>query len=117
LKLKLETRTIVDVTVLSCTGRVTYGNEASAFSEKVAELLPYTRQLIVELSGVEMMDSAGLGELVVVLMWAQASGCHIKLAAPQERVQQLLELTNLASVFEIHPRLDEACLAFHGQAA
>jgi anti-sigma B factor antagonist len=116
-KLRLHTRTIEGVTVLYCQGRISYGNETAVFLEKIAGLLPHTQQLIIELSGVEMIDSAGLGELVMMLMWAQACGCSIKLASAQHQVQDLLELTNLASLFEIHSTLDRALLCFQGQAS
>src|ERR1700674_5679607 len=102
LKLDLQTRAIDKVTVLYCRGRFTYRDEATAFSQKIAGLLPNARQLIVELSGLEVIDSAGLGELVVVHMWIRASGCSLKLAGANPRIQQLLELTNLLSVFVFH---------------
>jgi anti-sigma B factor antagonist len=124
LKLDLETRAINDVTVLFCRGRFTYRDEATAFSQKISELLPYARQVVVEFSGLETIDSAGLGELVVVHMWIRASGCALKLAGLNPRVQQTLELTNLLSVFDVHPTLDDALIAFQrkipkssGQAA
>jgi anti-sigma B factor antagonist len=116
-KLNLEIRETDDVTVIHCQGRIAYRKEAVALSDKVAELLPEARQIVLELSGVEMIDSAGLGELVVILMWAQASRRSIKLAAPPNNVRELLQLTNLASVFEIHPTVDEAVLASRGQMA
>jgi anti-sigma B factor antagonist len=112
LKLDLETREIDDVTVVFCRGRFTYRDEAAAFSEKIAGLLPNARQLVVELSELETIDSAGLGELVVVHMWIRASGCSLKLAGANPRIWQLLELTNLLSVFDVHPTLDEALLSF-----
>jgi anti-anti-sigma factor len=59
-----------------------------------------------------MIDSAGLGELVVLYVWAQAKGNSIKLAAPGKRIRELLELTNLASVFPIHSTLDEALFSW-----
>lgn len=117
MKLDLETRTIGDVAILHCKGRFTYRDEATAFSQKIAGLLPQARQIIVELSGLEVIDSAGLGELVVVHMWAKASGCSLKLAGANSRVQELFELTNLVSVFESHSTLDEAVLSFKPQAA
>ena len=117
LKLRVEIQALDDVTVVSCRGRIAYRDEAVELSGKIAGLLPYTRQLVLELSEVEMMDSAGLGELALMLTWARATGCAIKLAAPNKRVRQLLQLTNLDSVFEIHPRLEEAVLAFGGQLA
>jgi anti-sigma B factor antagonist len=117
LKLDLETRAFDNVTVLYCRGRFTYRDEATAFSQKIAELLPNTRRVVVELSGVDVIDSAGLGELVVVHMWIRASGCSLKLAGANPRVQQLLELTNLMSVFDVHPTLDDALLSFRGNIA
>ena len=112
MKLHLETETVGKVIVLSCRGRFTYRDEATAFSGKMAELLPSVRQVVVELSGLEALDSAGLGELVVVHMWAKASGCSMKLAGADARIRQLFELTNLVSVFDIHPTLDDALLSF-----
>lgn len=117
MKLDLETRTIGDVTVLYCRGRFTYREEAMAFSQKIAGLLPHARRVVVELSGLEAVDSAGLGELVVVHMWAKASGCTLKLAGANPRIRELFELTNLLSVFDVSPTLDDALLSFHRQVA
>jgi anti-sigma B factor antagonist len=116
-KLKLNIRQQEDVTVIHCHGRIAYRDEAVALSKKVSELLPNSRQLVLELSGVEMIDSAGLGELVVALMSAQANDCSIKLAAPRKDIEELLQLTNLASVFEIYSTLDDAVLASRCQLA
>jgi len=54
---------------------------------------------------------------VLLLMWAQANQGTIMLAAPNPRVHELLKLTRLASVFEIHPRVEDAILALRGQLA
>jgi anti-sigma B factor antagonist len=117
LKLSLEIRLIDDVTVVQCRGRIVYHHEATALSDMAEELLPQARQLVLELSHVEMIDGAGLGELVALLLWARSGDCSIKLAAPSPRILQLLELTNLVSVFEIHPTLEDAIFSFRGQIA
>jgi anti-sigma B factor antagonist len=117
LTLTLEIREYEDITVGFCKGRIVYRDSMSALSQQLSTLFPHTQQLVLELSGVEAIDSAGLGELVLVLMWAEAAGCKVKLAAPRRRVRELLELTNLSSVFDIHSTLLDAMLAFHGQAA
>jgi anti-sigma B factor antagonist len=117
LRLSLETRITDDVTVICCKGRIVYGIEAAALSDELQGLMPQTRQLVIDLSGVEMIDAAGLGELISVAVMAQATECSLKLAAPSDLIRQLLELSNLASVFEVHPTLDAATLAFSGQAA
>jgi anti-sigma B factor antagonist len=116
-KLSLQVSASNGVTVVYCRGRIVYREEAIVLSERIAELLPDTDSLILDLSGVEMIDSAGLGELVVVLTWVQASGCSMKLAAPSNRIQELLQLTNLASIFEIHPTLEVALLSRPAQVA
>jgi anti-sigma B factor antagonist len=114
-KLKLKIRETEEVIVIYCQGRIAYRDEALASSEKVTELVPDTRPLVLELSGVELIDSAGLGALVVVFMSAQARNCSIKLAAPRKSVWELLQLTNLASVFEIYATVEDAVLASRGQ--
>lgn len=117
MKLDLETRAIDNVTVLYCRGRFTYRDEATAFSQRIGELLPQARQVVVDLSGLEIIDSAGLGELVVVHMWIRASGCALKLAGANPRIREVLELTNLLSVFDVHPTLDDALLSFQRNVA
>jgi hypothetical protein len=52
-----------------------------------------------------------------VALTAQANQYSVKLAAPGNLIRQLLELTKLTSVFEVHPTLDAATVASRGQAA
>jgi anti-sigma B factor antagonist len=117
LRLSLETRVAEDVVVICCKGRIAYGIEAAALSGEIAELAPQTRRVVIDLSGVEMIDAAGLGALISVALTAQASQCSVRLAAPGNLIRQLLELTKLTSVFEVHPTLDAAAGASRGQAA
>src|SRR6202162_1741187 len=117
LRLSLETRVAEDVTVICCKGRIAYGIEAAALSGEIAELAPQTRRVVIDLSGVEMIDAAGLGALISVALTTQANQCTVKLAAPGNLIRQLLELTKLTSVFEVHPPLAAATLASRGQGA
>jgi anti-sigma B factor antagonist len=112
LNLILETRSVGNVVILNCSGRFTYRDEAAVFSEKMVALLPDARQIVVELGGLDALDSAGLGELVVMHMWIKACGCSMKLAGANPQIRELLELTNLISVFDIHPTLNDALLSF-----
>jgi len=59
LRLSLETRVTEDLTVICCKGRIAYGIEAAALSGEIAELAPQTRRVVIDLSGVEMIDAAG----------------------------------------------------------
>jgi anti-sigma B factor antagonist len=117
LRLSLETRVTEEVTVICCQGRIAYGVDAAVLSGEIAGLLPQTRRLVIDLSGVEMIDAAGLGELVSVALTAQGSQCSVTLAAPRSLIRELLDLTKLTSVFEVYPTVDAATLASGGQAA
>lgn len=108
LKLSLETRRLGDMIVVHCEGRIVFRDEAAALSRVSVEALQSAKQVVLDLEGVERIDSAGLGELVFVYVSAEGFGNKVKLAGPNPRVRELLDLTNLSSVFEIYPNLTEA---------
>ena len=108
MKLSLETRQVGDVIIVHCEGRIVYRDEAAALTRVVTEALEHTREVILDLEGVERIDSAGLGELVLIRLSAEANGSTLKLAAPSARVRALLDLTHLSSVLEVHDSLAEA---------
>ena len=112
LKLSLETRNRGNVLIVHCQGRIVYRDEANAFSRLVADLMRHTRNVIIDFGGVTSMDSAGIGELVLLHTRAQALGARLKCARPSRFVHNLLDLTNLNSVLDIHPSLEEALESF-----
>ena len=65
LKLSLEAQPGGAV-VLHCDGRISFGPEARPLTDLVADVLPSARRMVVNLAGVEIVDSAGLGELVLL---------------------------------------------------
>ncbi len=99
--------------VLRCQGKLVFQGEARTLCTLVAELLPSARRMVVDLSEVECIDSAGLGELVLAQMWAEAAGFELKFADPRTSVRQLFELTNLVSVFDLYSSVPEAIAAIH----
>ncbi len=115
LKLSLETRNCGDVIIVHCQGRIVYRDEAAALSQVVGQVLPQARKLVLDLSGVSAMDSAGIGELVLLQNWAQGSNVSLKCAGPNPMVRTLLDLTNLDSVLEVHPSLDAALESFRNE--
>jgi len=97
--------------VVHCKGRIVFGRDSRALTTVVADVLPAVGRLIVDLGQVESVDSAGLGELVLLHMWAEAAGHSLKFAGLRPQVRRLLELTNLASVFDTYDTLAEATAA------
>lgn len=108
LKLSLETRHLGDIMVVHCEGRIVYRDEAAALTRVVTQALKNTREVVLDLEGVQRIDSAGLGELARIRNAAQVSGGKLRLAGVNPRVLQLLRLTNLSSAFEIHESLMDA---------
>jgi len=101
-KLSLETRHLGDVIIVHCEGRIVYRDEAAALTRVVTEALQHTRKSYWILKALQRIDSAGLGELVLIRMVAEASGGTLKFAGPNPRIRELLDLPNLSSVFEVH---------------
>jgi anti-sigma B factor antagonist len=111
LRLNLEAPGYGGAVVLHCSGRLIFRDEANALTAILGEILPTARRMVVDLAGVESVDSAGLGELVLLHMWAEAAGYSLKFACPNKFVRQLLELTNLVSVFDVYSSVPEAVAA------
>lgn len=91
-------------------GRLTLGPQLPVFGRRVADLLSAQRPpgLLLKMSEVEDVDSAGLGELVVLYTIAGHSGCRLCLVGPSLRVLRLLETTKLSGIL---PHFDDALAA------
>jgi anti-sigma B factor antagonist len=111
LHLSLEAGHPGSAIVLHCQGRIIFRGEARSLSTIVAEVLPSARRMVVDLAGVESIDSGGLGELVLTQMWAEAAGYALKFAGPTKAVRHLFEITNLVSVFDVYVSVPEAMAA------
>jgi anti-sigma B factor antagonist len=97
--------------VLRCQGRNIFRNETRALSNLVAEVLPSARRMVIDLSGIDSIDSGGLGELVLLYLWAGAAGYALMFAGPKESVRRLFEITGVDSVFEVYASVPEAMSA------
>lgn len=109
--LSLEASGSGSAVVLHCEGRILFRSQANALSAMVAETLPRAERMVVNLAGVDSIDSAGLGELVLTHLWAQAAGYALKFASPKKSVRRLLESTNVASVFDLYASVPQAIAA------
>ena len=101
------------VTVLDLSGKITIGEGDIKLREAVHALLEEGRKnLVLNLSGVSYMDSAGIGELVACYKRAKEKGASMKLLNPSGKVQDLLILTRLQEVFDIYRDEREALTSF-----
>lgn len=90
------------VVILDLKGRLKAGDEATAFRDKIAEVVQSgAHQLVANLEGVDYIDSTGLGALVVSATNLRKNGGNMKLLHLNRRNIELLVMTKLATVFEI----------------
>jgi anti-sigma B factor antagonist len=113
LKLSLETRNLGDVMIVHCQGRIVYRDEAESLSQVVGKVLHQTDKLVLDLSGVRSMDSAGIGLLALLYTRAQEKNVNFKCAGPNMLVRTLLDLTRLDTVLDVQPSIEAALEAFH----
>jgi anti-sigma B factor antagonist len=107
-------REIGDVTVIDMNGRITLGEGSSLLRDLVRENLGNGRKKIVmNLAGVNYIDSTGLGELVSGFRLVKSEGGELKLLNLNKKVIDLLQITKLYAVFDIHTQEAQAVTSFH----
>jgi anti-sigma B factor antagonist len=111
-QLKISNRTIDGILVLDCHGRIVFGEESAALSDTVKKLLNENNRIVLNLGGVNYIDSGGLGTLVALYTTAHKAGGAIKLANLTQRVGDLLQVTKLVTVFDVYESEEKAAQAF-----
>jgi anti-sigma B factor antagonist len=103
----LTTRQVGDVTVIDVAGRITLGEGSSALREALRDLVGKgQKKILLNLGEVTYIDSSGIGELVSGFTTVTNSGGMLKLLNLNKRVKDLLQITKLYTVFDVHE--DEA---------
>ena len=102
-------RTAPSGAVVVCpTGRLNMA-VAPAFRTQLRTLVASgSARVVVDLSGIESIDSSGLGALISGLKAARLVGGDLRIAAPPAQVKAVLELTNLDRVLQFHDLADDA---------
>jgi anti-sigma B factor antagonist len=116
MQLKLSTRIVDGIAVLDCAGRIVFGDESSLLRDVARKLINENKRIVLNLSGVNYIDSGGLGTLVSLFTTAQKAGGSIKLANLTERVGDLLQVTKLLTVFEVYDSEEKALDSYRAAA-
>jgi len=98
-ELKLETGKKDSETTVRATGRITSGTSAT-LENALRDLIPEGKGIVLDLTNVDFVDSAGIGALVSVFLHAKRTKCDLKIANPKERIRDLFKRSGLAAVFE-----------------
>jgi anti-sigma B factor antagonist len=94
--------------VVALCGELDLFDTSDVASHLIAAVAEYGPSIIVDLAGLKFIDACGLGVLVRVLRRTRESGGDLSLAAPQQQVRRVLEITGLIDVFSVYPSVKEA---------
>ncbi len=101
-----------DIAILTLKGRLSLG-ESTLVREKISQLAAAGHiRVVVDLSGVDYIDSTGLGILVICFTSLKKQGGALKLVNPNKRNVELLLLTKLHTVFEVFNEVQDAVNSF-----
>ena len=113
MSVNLSTRQIGDVSVVDVAGRITLGEGSSALRDTLRGLVSNgQKKILLNLGEVSYIDSSGIGELVSGFTTVTNSGGQLKLLNLAKRVKDLLQITKLYTVFDVHEDEAEAVRSF-----
>jgi anti-sigma B factor antagonist len=113
--MQIEERMVGDVVVLDLKGKVTLGEGDELLKDKVNSMVNQGhKKIVLNLAEVPYIDSAGLGEIVRTYTTVSRQGGKLKLLNLTKRIQDLLAITKLLTVFETYDTEQEAVGSFKG---
>ncbi len=112
-ELNINERQAGDVTVLDMSGKITIGEGSVALRTGVRRLLEEgKKRILLNLGGVSYIDSSGIGELVSSYTAINKEGGQLKLLNLTQKLQDLLTITKLLTVFDTYDNEADALNSF-----
>ena len=112
-QLSINQRQAGDVAILDLNGEVRIGDSATALRGAIRELVAAgNKKILLNLAGVRYIDSSGIGELIANYTTVGRTGGQLKLLSLTDKVQDLLVITKLLTVFDVYEAEAEALSSF-----
>jgi anti-sigma B factor antagonist len=112
-QLNIKDRQAGDVTILDLSGKITIGEGSVQLRESVRRLLDEgKKKILLNLGDVSYVDSSGIGELVSSYTTTNNNGGQLKLLNLTKKIQDLLMITKLLTVFETYDNEEAAVSSF-----
>jgi anti-sigma B factor antagonist len=112
-ELNIKQRQAGDVVILDLDGQVRMGDSATALRGAIRGLVAAgNKKILLKLAGVKYIDSGGIGELIANYTHVGRSGGQMKLLNLTDKVQDLLVITKLLTVFDVYEDEAEALSSF-----
>jgi len=115
--LSLQTRRVGEVVIIACSGKIVGGPETDELQRAIEALLPLEPNVVLNVGQVTSLDSAGVGVLVRFLHRTRKASGDLKLCCVPPRLAEVLRITRLAGLFDVHTGEDEAITAFYVQSS
>jgi len=111
--MKLSSHQVGDVVVLEPKGKIMGGPDATLLHDQLHDLIKENKKnVVIDLAKVDWMNSTGLGILISGLTTLRNNGGELKLANVTEKIESLLTITKLITVFENYDSVEEAVGSF-----
>jgi anti-sigma B factor antagonist len=111
--MQIEERIVDDVTILDLKGKMTLGEGDELLKDKINSLVSQGhKKIVLNLEAVPYIDSAGLGEIVRTYTSISRQGGKLKLLNVSKRIQDLLVITKLITIFDSYEDEKEAVASF-----
>ena len=113
MKLHATPRESSGVVIIDLSGRVTLGEGSALLRETLRDLLDKGhRKMVLNFADVDYIDSSGIGELITGYTTVRRAGGELKLLNLTKRVNDILQITRLYTVFDIHNEEESAVASF-----
>lgn len=113
MSLKMSTREMKDIVIIDLNGRVTMGEPCAAIRDEIRDQVGNgIRKIVLNLADVSYIDSAGLGELTAAYTSVKNRDGQLKLLNLTKRVQDLMQITKLYTVFDVYDDEKSAMASF-----
>lgn len=111
--MKFNERRAGGVVIVDLKGKLTLGSGDVQLRQIIRDLLERDeKKIVLNMAGVGYMDSAGVGELVASYTTAQSHGAELKLLNLTAKIRDLLQFTQLITVFDSYDSEEEAVASF-----
>ncbi|HYK00957.1 MAG TPA: STAS domain-containing protein [Thermoanaerobaculia bacterium] len=111
--MKATNRTVDNVEIIALQGKITIGSGDTQLREVISNAVSAGKtNVLLDLSGVTTIDSSGIGELVGSYTTVTNRGGKLKLLHLPAKLNELLHVTQLITVFEVYDNEREAVASF-----
>jgi anti-sigma B factor antagonist len=113
MSLSIDSHRAGEITVLTCSGRIVEGAESATLQKHVDALIAEGPYIILNLGGIEFIDSSGLGLLVRCLIRLESLHGLIRVCAASSRIAEAFRVTGLNTLFKVFDSEADAVAGFY----